>query len=74
MMKKKDEGVRAVRGLREETSSESVHYPEKLTAHDIEQQKQRHHRLRQPIETPPDDTARAFVLRLNVCIRCELAS
>jgi hypothetical protein len=48
-MKTEDEGIRAVREVREKISAEFAHDPEKLIAHYIEQQKRHRDRLLQPV-------------------------
>lgn len=48
-MKTEDEGIRAVREVREKISADFEHDPEKLVAHYIEQQKRHLDRLLQPI-------------------------
>ncbi len=48
-MKKEDEGIRAVREVREKISAELGNDPEKLVEHYIEQQKRHRDRLLQPV-------------------------
>ena len=48
-MKKMDEGIRAVRDVREKISSEFGNDPEKLVEHYLEEQEGYRHRLLQPV-------------------------
>ena len=56
-MKKVDEGIRAVREVREKISAEFNNDPEKLIEYYIEQQKQHRDRLLQPVAAQQDDAA-----------------
>ena len=56
-MKNEDEGIRAVRDVRERISAEFHHDPEKLIEHYIEQQKQHRDRLLQPVVAPQTSAA-----------------
>jgi hypothetical protein len=50
-MKNEDEGIRAVRDVRDKISAEFHHDPEKLIEHYMEQQKRHRDRLLQPVVT-----------------------
>lgn len=56
-MDKVDEGLRAVREVREKISAEFENDPEKLVAHYIEQQERHRDRLLQPVAAQQDDLA-----------------
>ena len=59
MMKEMDEGIRAVRDVREKISSEFGNDPEKLVKHYMAQQDRYRHRLLRRADEP-DDAADAF--------------
>ena len=54
-MEEDDEGIRAVRQIREKISREFGNDPEKLVEHYILEQERFRERLLQPMTTPPDD-------------------
>ena len=58
-MKNDDEGIRAVREVRERISAEFGNDPEKLVEHYMEQQKQYRHRLLPPVAALQGDAADA---------------
>lgn len=53
-MTNEDEGIRAVREVREKISSEFGNDPEKLVEHYMEQQKRHRDRLLQPVAAQED--------------------
>lgn len=59
MMMKVDEGIQAVRDVREKISAEFDNDPEKLVKHYMAQQERYRHRLLRPVGDP-DDAADAF--------------
>jgi len=56
-MKKEDEGIRAVREVREKISAEFGNDPEKLVEHYLEQQERYRDRLLQPVAAQRGDAA-----------------
>ena len=56
-MTRVDEGIRAVRAVREKISAEFNNDPEKLVKHYIEQQKLHQSRLLQPVAVKEEDAA-----------------